>query len=328
MSDREPLLFAFESGVPFARRAAERLGVELGELEERHFEDGEHKTRPMCSVRGRDVYVIQSLHGDASQSPNDRLCRLLFLIGALKDCAARRVTAITPYLCYSRKDRRSQPRDPVTTRYVAAMFEAVRVDRAVTVDVHNIAAFQNAFRCVTEHLEAKPLLVDYFESVIGDEDVVVVSPDAGGTKRAERFRTALGARLSRRIPSAFVEKYRQLGKVTGDAIVGDVEGRVAIILDDLISTGGTMRRAAVSLKAVGAQRVYAAATHGLFTGNAEELIHDEAIERIVVTNTVPLHRVDLETASQRIEVLDCAPLVAEAIRRLHDESSISDLFET
>lgn len=328
MSDRPPLLLAFESGKPFARRAAERLGVELGELEERGFEDGEHKTRPMCSVRGRDVYVIHSLHGDASHSPNDRLCQLLFLLGALKDCAAKRVTAVTPYLCYTRKDRRSQLRDPVTTRYVAALFEAVGVDRVVTVDVHNIAAFQNAFRCLTEHLEAKPLLVDYFESMIKDEEVVVVSPDAGGAKRAERFRTALGSRLEKPIPSAFVEKYRQGGTVTGDAIVGDVNSRVAIILDDLISTGGTMRRAAASLKAAGALRVYAAATHGLFTGDAEEMFRDDAIDRTIVTNTVPLDGVAPAAASQRVEVLDSAPLIAEAIRCMHEETWISDLFET
>lgn len=153
-------LFAFASCRAFGERIAARLGVTLAAHEERPFEDGEHKTRALVSVRGHDVYVVQSLHGEPGSSVNDKLCRLLLFIGALKDASAARVCAVTPYLCYSRKDRRSQPRDPVSTRYVATLLEAVGVDRVVTIDIHNIAAFQNAFRCPTEHLEANGMLVD------------------------------------------------------------------------------------------------------------------------------------------------------------------------
>jgi len=153
-TDSEFALFALRSGRRFGERVAQKLGVGLAEHEERKFEWGQHKARPLESVRGKDVYVVQSLHGDFEQSTNDKLCRLLFFLGALRDAAAERVTAVVPFLCYSRKERKTQSRDPVTTRYVAKLFEAVGVDRVVTLEVHSVAAFQNAFRRQTEHLEA------------------------------------------------------------------------------------------------------------------------------------------------------------------------------
>jgi ribose-phosphate pyrophosphokinase len=154
-------------------------------------------------VRGKDVFVIQSLYSDARESVNDKLLRLLFFLGALKDASAERVTAVVPYLAYARKDRKTQSRDPVTTRYVAALFEAVGVDRMMTLDVHNLAAFQNAFRCRTDHLEARKLFVDYFAPLLRDREIVVVSPDIGGVKRAEQFRRSLSRVLDRAIPTAF-----------------------------------------------------------------------------------------------------------------------------
>jgi len=180
------LIFAPEATRDLGAAIAGALGAELAPHEEREFEDGEHKARPLISVRGRDVYLVQSLHGGPGASPNDKLCRLLFFAGALRDAGAERVTAAIPYLAYARKDRRTQTRDPITTRYVAQLIEAVGVDRVVTVDVHNLAAFENAFRRPTVHLEARPLFVSHLLPLLRDRKVAVVSPDAGGAKRADR----------------------------------------------------------------------------------------------------------------------------------------------
>src|SRR3990167_755469 len=189
--NHELTLFALDDSREFGERVSRHLNLGLGAHEQREFEDGEHKTRPLISVRGKDVFVVQSLHADHHQSVADKLCRLWFFIGTLKDASAARVTAIVPYLAYARKDRKTQPRDPVTTRYVAALFEAVGVDCVVTLDVHNLAAFQNAFRCRTEHLEANRLFVRHFVALVREREVVVVAPDAGGIKRAEHFRLSL-----------------------------------------------------------------------------------------------------------------------------------------
>src|SRR5271165_7362365 len=199
-------LFALEASKELGASIAARLGARLAAHEERDFEDGEHKARPLEPVAGADVYVIHSLHGDPIQSPNDKLCRLLFFIGALKDAGANRVTAVVPYLCYARKDRRTQPRDPVTTKYVATLFEACGADAVMTLDVHNVAAFENAFRCPSTNLEAIPLFVEHFARLLRHEKIAVVSPDIGGAKRAEQFRRALASELHDEPAAAFVEK--------------------------------------------------------------------------------------------------------------------------
>lgn len=273
----QPLLFAMSASASFGKRVADALGTPLSPHEERDFEDGEHKARPLVNIRGRDVYVLQSLYGDLQQGVAEKLCRLLFFIGALQDASAASVTAVVPYMGYARKDRKTQPRDPVTTRYVAAMFEAVGTTRVVTLDVHNLSAFQNAFRCRTDHLESRRLFADALAPEIGTSDVVVVSPDAGGMKRAERLRSALAARLGREIGIAFMEKQRSLGKVSGSALIGKVAGCTAVIVDDLISTGGTLSRAARACRDAGAAHVHAAAAHGLFVGDAHQILNDQAL---------------------------------------------------
>lgn len=320
-------LFALNASRDLGERVARALGSPLAPHEEREFEDGEHKARPLESVRGRDVYVLVSLYGDPRQSVNDKLVRLLFFLGALRDASAGRITAVIPYLCYARKDRRSKSRDPVSTRYVAGLLETVGADRVLTLDVHNLAAYENAFRIRADHLQAKRLFVDEFIPRIGREPVVVVSPDVGGVKRAEDFRQALSRRLGREAGGAFLEKYRSAGVVSGAAVVGDIEGRVAIIVDDLISTGGTIARAVAACRSRGARAVYAVATHGIFVGEAARMVADPGLERLVVTDTIPPFRLDPALVRRKVTVLDTAPLFAEAIRRIHTGGSVVELSE-
>jgi ribose-phosphate pyrophosphokinase len=333
-------LFALRATDGFGREIAEALALPLAAHEERDFEDGEHKTRPLENVRGADVYVVQSLHGGPVESANDKLCRLLFFIGALKDAGAARVTAVAPYLCYARKDRRTKPGDPVTTRYMAGLFEAVGTDVIVTLDVHNPAAFENAFRCPTVALTAAPLFVDYCRALIPENlnanpgenlnenpraSICVVSPDPGGVKRAELFREALEAAISRPVGKGFAEKHRSAGVVTGDLFVGDVVGATALIIDDLISTGGTLVRAARAARQAGAQQVIALVTHSLFTSGASAAIADPAIDRLVVTDTVPPFRLGADAPWDKVDTVRAAPLLAETIRRLHDGRTLTDL---
>lgn len=327
MAHGELRLFTLNASREFGQRVAERAGIQLSAHEEREFEDGEHKARPLVNVRGTDVFVIQSLYGDPRQSANDKLCRLLFFIGALKDAAAKRVVALVPYLSYARKDRKTQPRDPVTTRYVASLFEAVGTDRLVTLDVHNLAAFQNAFRCGTDHLEAAGLFARYFADLLRDREVAVLSPDIGGVKRAERFRQLLMRVMDRPVAGAFMEKQRSGGAVTGETIVGDVAGRAVIILDDMISTGTTMARAAKACRELGARAVYATATHGLFVGDANRLLADPCFEKIVITDTIPPFRLSPELVRDKLVVLDAAALFAGAIGRIHAGGSIEEMRE-
>jgi ribose-phosphate pyrophosphokinase len=316
-ADGEISVFALKGSHSYGERVARHLDLPLADHEEREFEDGEFKIRPLVEVSRQDVFVIHSLYGDAEQSPSDKLCRLLFMIGALKDAGAGRVSAVVPYLCYARKDRRTQPRDPITTKYVARLFEAAGADAALTLDVHNVAAFENAFRCLATNLEAIPLFVEHFARLLRGEKIAVVSPDIGGAKRAEQFRRALAAALHDEPTAAFVEKRRALGVVSGELLVGEVEGRTAILFDDLISTGGTLQRAAKACRQAGATRIFAAATHGLFMPPAAKALGDPVFEGIAVTDTV--HSVTATSGELRGKILhlDSTKLVADAIALAH-----------
>ncbi|HSD26331.1 MAG TPA: ribose-phosphate diphosphokinase [Vicinamibacteria bacterium] len=327
MTDSGIALFALHSGRPFGQRVAEKLGLRLADHEEREFEWGQHKARPLESVRERDVYVVQSLHGDFDQSVNDKLCRLLFFLGALRDAAAARLTAVVPFLCYSRKDRKTKSRDPVTTRYVATLFEAVGVDRVVTLEVHDVAAFQNAFRCRTEHLEAHGLFVDFLAARFAGRELVVASPDVGGIKRANRYREALGRRLGRELPGAFVEKRRSAGVVSGEALVGDVMDRTVVLIDDMISGGTTLARAAEACRKAGAREILAAAAHGAFVPEASPVLAGAPIDHIAVLDHVPPFALDRALVETKLTALEASGLVAEAIRRLHGGGSLVELCE-
>ena len=319
-------LFALNARNGPAAAAARILGVALARHEAREFEDGEFKVRSLDSVRGQQVFVWYSLHGEADLSAADKLCRLLFLLGSLKDAGASETLCIVPYLAFARKDRRTKAHDPITTRYVAALFEAVGGDGIVTMDVHHVAAFENAFRCPTVHLEARPLFVSHLVPVLRDREVAVVSPDAGGAKRADLLRESLASALGTAIPLAFLEKRRSGGVIRGqDTVVGGVEGRAVVIVDDLVSTGTTLAGAAAACRAQGATTFYAVVTHGLFTGDAERVLAGAGFERLVITNTVPPFRLRPQTVDAHLAVLDVAPLLAEAIRRLHRDEPLEDL---
>ncbi|MFG1466014.1 ribose-phosphate diphosphokinase [Xanthobacter sp. DSM 24535] len=318
-------LFALEGSRELGTVVAHGLGVALAAHEERDFEDGEHKARPIDAVGGADVYVLHSLHGEPGRSANDKLCRLLFFIGALKDAGAARVTAVTPYLCYARKDRRTKPNDPVTTRYVASVFEAVGTDVLVAVEVHNETAFENAFRRRSVALTATPVLVRRIMELVGGERLCVISPDLGGGKRADLLREALEGAVGRPVGKAFAEKHRSAGVVSGDLFVGDVEDATCIIVDDLISTGVTLARAAHAARKAGARRVLACVTHGLFMPGAETVLADPVIERILVTDTVPPFRLGAGPVRDKLDIVPVGPLVADAIRRLSRNLPLSDL---
>jgi ribose-phosphate pyrophosphokinase len=216
----------------------------------------------------------------------------------------------------------------VTTRYVASLFEAVGTDALVTIDVHNPAAFENAFRCPTVALTAAPLFVEYVKNMakgLANEKLCVVSPDPGGTKRADLFREALESALGRPIGKGFADKRRSAGVVSGDLFVGEVDGATALVIDDLISTGGTFVRAARAARRAGAKRVFALVTHGLFMPGAEAAIMDVAIDRVVVTDAVPAFRLGDKTARAKLDILPVAPLLAETVRRLRAGEALTDL---
>ncbi|MGE0195420.1 MAG: ribose-phosphate diphosphokinase [Methylocystis sp.] len=326
-ADRSLAVFALGASMSFGDDVAQCLGAELAPLEDREFEDGEYKIRPLENIRGRDCYAVFTLNGDETASSADKLCKLLFFIAALKDAGAARVTAVTPYLCFSRKDRRTKPRDPVTTRYVAQLFEALGTDRLVCIDAHNIAAFQNAFRCETVHLDAQALFARHVVANVGDSPVAVVSPDLGGEKRAELFRLRLERVLRRPVAKAFMDKHRSEGRVVGDIFAGDVKGRTAIIIDDLISGGGTVARTAAACRANGAARVWVAASHGVFSDTAAATLADAPIDRLVITDSVPVRSTVARALGDRLTLVSVAGLVAEAIRRLHANGSIVQLLD-
>jgi ribose-phosphate pyrophosphokinase len=220
------------------------------------------------------------------------------------------------------------PRDPLSTRYVACVIEAVGADHVITLDVHNVAAYENAFRISADHLVAKKLFAEHFMPLLGMAPAAVVSPDIGGMKRADAFCASLERRLGRPVDRAYLEKRRSDGLVSGEMMLaGDVSGRQAIIIDDLVSTGATLGRAVSACKAHGASRVYAAASHALFTAQAGELLANPALDSIAVTDTVPPFQIDAATMANKLRVVSCAPLFAEAIRRMHTGGSVAELLQ-
>lgn len=309
-------LFALNSSKQFGELVAANLGVTLSKHEEEEFSDGEHNSRPLVSVTGEDVYLIQSLYAGPDLSINDKLCRLFFFIGALKDASAKSITAVLPYLCYARKDQKNVPNGSVTTKYMATMLEAVGADQVVTIDVHDIPAYQNAFRIPSENLEASNVFASYLQPLLKDEELVVMSPDIGGIKRAEHFMQSLGQKMDREIPLAFMEKFRKAEKLTGATVSGTVEGKTVLLVDDIISTGKTIAHAVDACKKSGASKLMVLATHGIFCEKAGEIIDDDVLQQVIVTNTIPPFRLEHALIKRKLVILDVAPLFAEAIKAI------------
>jgi ribose-phosphate pyrophosphokinase len=305
-------VFAGNSNQPLAREIVAHLNRELGEALVGTFQNGETRVRIEENVRGSDVFVIQSL----TQPVDHMLMELLIMIDALHRASAARVTAVVPYYGYAKQEKKTAGREPITAKLVANLLTTAGAERLLTMDLH-APAIEGFFDIPVDHLQAGPLLVEWFRDKELPE-LVVVSPDAGGVLRADRFRERIGAGL------AIISKQRPQPDVAEMIeMVGDVDGKVAIIVDDMISTGGTLVEAAKSLRDRGAARVFACATHGIFAGTALEQIAESSLEEIVVTNTILPPR---EAGAARIKTVSVAALFAEAIMRIHKDLSLSALF--
>lgn len=304
---------------------AHAAGCPLAALEARSFEGGQHKLRPLVSVRGEDVFVVSSLHPMDGMSVNDRLVRMLFFIATCRDHGAARVTGVAPWLPYARKDRVTKAHDPVSSRYVAQLFEAVGTDTLVTVDVHNLSAFQNGFRCRTINIDTLRLFSAEVAEQAGDAPITIMSPDFGGAKRAELLRQSV--ELVRNKPAGFavVEKHRSGGVTSGDLFAGDVAGHDVWIMDDMVESGETMRRAAEACRARDAHSVHLMAAHALCDAKALRSLLNSAITSLTVTDTTgPI----LPPATEiRFRTLSVAPMVGQCLARMHSGRAISPVID-
>ncbi len=324
MATRPPAILALEPGAAFADRVAAALGAERVAVEERRFEDGEVKVRPLAELRGRHAVIVQSLDGGREGAVHDRLCRVLLLAGALRDAGVARLTAAFPYLAYARKDRRTKPWDPLSLRYLAQLLEAVGVETVLALEVHDLPAFENAFRITTVPLDTHRLFADRLATELKGQEVVVVAPDPGGLKRAQLFQEQLEARLGRRLGRAVADKRRSGGVVSGEQLYGEVRGAQPVIIDDLVSSGGTLARAAEALVAAGAARPIVVVAHGVFSAGAAEKLAPAPLARLLVTDSIDPPRLDAASLPV-LEVVSCAGLVAEAIGCLESGGAISEL---
>ncbi len=308
-------VFCGNSNRKLAESICKHLGITLGNAVVRRFSDGEINVEISESVRGKDVFVIQS----TCYPGNDNLMELLIMMDALKRASAQRINAVIPYYGYARQDRKVSPRAPISAKLVADLITTAGATRMMTVDLH-AGQIQGFFNIPVDHLYAFPVILDYLSKKFSEEDnLVIVSPDAGGVERARAFAKRLKARL------AIIDKRREAANISQVMnIIGDVQGATAILLDDMIDTAGTLTHAAEALMEHGAKAVSASASHPVLSGNAIERLKASSIEEIVVTDTIPLR----EEAARfdRIKVLSVAPLLAEGIRRIHTEDSVSSLF--
>jgi ribose-phosphate pyrophosphokinase len=311
--DGRLLIFSGNSNPALAQEITSCLNMNLGRAIVNTFKNGETRVKIDDNVRGCDVFVIQS----TCTPVNHHLMELLLIIDALRRASAARVTAVIPYYGYAKQEKKTAGREPISAKMVANLICTAGADRILTIDLH-APAIEGFFDIPVDHLQAAPLLSDYVRELQLPE-VVVVSPDAGGVRRANRFRESIGARL------AIIAKQRPEPDVAEVLeMVGEVEGKTAVIVDDMISTGTTLVEAAQTLHERGAKAVYACATHGLFAANAVNIIGDSLLLETIVTNTVPL---SVEGERARIKCISVAPLFAEAIMRIHKDLSLSTLFD-
>jgi ribose-phosphate pyrophosphokinase len=321
------LIFDLSPDFPLGGGIAQAAGCPLASLEARDFKGGQHKMRPLVSVRGGDVFVVSSLHAVDGMSVNDRLLRMLFFIAACRDHGAARVTAVAPWLPYARKDRVTKARDPVSSRYVAQLFEAVGTDALVTVDVHNLSAFQNGFRCPTINLDTIRLFSAEVAGRAADAPVTILSPDLGGAKRAELLRQAVELIRNKPAGLAVVEKHRSGGVVSGDLFAGDVAGHDVWIVDDMIESGQTMLRAAEACRLRGARSVHLMAAHALFDAAVLKRLLGPAIAALTVTDTAGPIMPVVPAQTTRLGILSVAPMIGQCLVRMHSGRPISPVLD-
>ncbi|MBX7151797.1 ribose-phosphate pyrophosphokinase [bacterium] len=303
------MLVAGRSNRPFAEEVARQMGVSLAEVEIYNFSDGEIFAKYVENIRGKDLFIIQPTF-----PPADNLMELLILIDAAKRASAYRVTAVIPYFGYARQDRKDQPRVPITAKLTADLISTAGVDRLLTMDLHS-AQIQGFFNVPLDHLYSSPVLTEYWKTKLSS-GAVVVSPDVGGVKLARAYAKRLNADF------AIIDKRRpRANDVEIMNIIGEVEGRDILLIDDMIDTAGTLTQAATALKNNGARHIYAACTHPILSGSAIEKIMASPIEKITVTDTIPLRH-----TCEKVEVITVTHVFSEAIARIHKAESISVLF--
>ena len=312
-SERSLMVFAGRGTPDLSARVAEKLGIELGRVDIRTFADGEIYVKYMESVRGADVFIVQS----TCRPVNENLVELLIMIQAARLASAHRVTAVVPWMGYSRQDKKSCPREPITARLVADILEAAGADRVITMDLH-AGQLQGFFSVPVDHMTALSMIADYFKFK-GLKDIVVVSPDAGGLKTAKRLADRMEcdvAVLSKLRPEHNVSRVMH--------VIGDVAGKTAIIIDDIIDTAGTLVNGVQALMDKGARDVYATCTHPVLSGPAYERIAQSPLKEVVVTDTIPLREgVD----HKKIVVLSTAGILADTIKSVFTDESVSELFQ-
>lgn len=317
-------IFSGNSNGPLAREVCAYLGSPLGSAELRTFSDGEIAVEITENVRGGDVFVVQSI----CTPGNDNLMELLLMIDAFKRASANRITAVIPYYGYARQDRKVAPRVPISAKLVADLLTTAGASRVLTVELH-AGQIQGFFNIPVDNLFSAPVLLPYLRERIGDRPVSVVSPDAGGVERARAFAKRLGASL------AIIDKRRaneEAGEPAENAnrdvaemnVIGEVDGRIAILVDDMVDTAGTLTAAAKALKDGGARAVIACCTHAVLSGPAIARVQASSLEELVVTNSIPV--TEAASATGKVRVLSLATLIGESIRRIHNEESISSLF--
>ena len=313
------MVFGGRASQELAARIAGKLDVDLGQADLRTFADGEIYCRYQESIRGADVFIVQSTAASAAQrmTPNDALMELLAMIDAAQGASAHRIIAVMPWFGYARQDKKSQPREPITARVVAKCLESVGVDRVLTMDLHS-GQVQGFFEVPVDHMTAMPMLTQYFMDQAFDNELVIVSPDAGRVKVARNFARKVGVHW------AVMEKERPAQQVAEIGyVVGDVKGKTAVLVDDMIDTAGTLCAAARTVLEEGAGRVIACATHGVFSGPAYERLAESDIESVVVTDTIAQDR---PGRPDNITILSTAQTLADSIRRIFADDSVSEIF--
>jgi ribose-phosphate pyrophosphokinase len=314
------MVFGGRCSMELAARIAGHLDLDVGDVHLRTFANGEVYCRYNESIRGADVFLVQSTAANAAQemTPNDALMELMVMVDAAQGASAHRIIAVMPWFGYARQDKKSAPREPISARVVAKCLEGIGVDRVLTMDLHS-GQIQGFFEVPVDHMTASPMLTQYFMDQAFDEELVIVSPDAGRVKMARNFARKIGTHW------AVMEKERPAQQVAEIGyVVGDVKGKTAVLVDDMIDTAGTLCAAARTVLDEGAARVIACATHGVFSGNAfERLPYEESgIERIVVTDTIPLR----PDKPDNITVLSTSQTLADSIRRIFADDSVSEMF--